>query len=117
MKLKDNILDILKDNTQGLTVQKIVQELQIQNPKISPRGVRNLVGEMFKHQEISRRRQIGKRGKPAYVYFVGKMPNIFEELGVEATITTKSQMLYEMLPDDEKERHERGMNVLRRLIL
>ena len=80
---------------------------------------------MFDAQEIHRRKlKRDTPGKPAYLYihndFHSKQ-NLFDEMGKElgfqAVIITKSQMMYEMLPEHEKEAHLRGVAVLKRLKL
>ncbi|MBD2473362.1 hypothetical protein [Nostoc sp. FACHB-145] len=123
--MKEQILNILKANPQGLSVQQVVEQLRLTNSKVSPRGVRELINQMFDAQEMKRRKHLRDTpGKPAYLYIHNDFhfpQNLFDEmakeLGFRAVIITKSQMMYEMLPEHEKEAHLRGVAVLKRLKL
>ncbi|MBC1237238.1 hypothetical protein [Nostoc sp. 2RC] len=48
--MKEQILNTLKANPQGLTVQQVVEQLRLTNSKVSPRGVRELINQMFDAQ-------------------------------------------------------------------
>ena len=119
--MEEQILSILKSHPQGLTVEQTVKQMQLLNPKVSPRGIRELINQMFDAQEICRRKNYKDTpGKPAYIYIhpdFCQHQNIFDELGIQVVITTKSQMMYEMLPEDVKQAHIRGVELLKRLSL
>lgn len=120
-ELTSAVLNLLADKTDGLNAAEIVDILRERNPRLSPRGVRNLLNRLVAEGELVRRkRRVEGPGAPPAVFihksFVPRQFTIFDEFpDISVDLHARAELELEELEPEERVRAEASVSALHRI--
>lgn len=115
------ILDLLADKPDGMESAAVVDVLRERNPRLSPRGVRNLLNRLAAEGDLARRKRRSEGpGAPAAVFIhkdlVPRQLTIFDEFpDITVELYARAELEREELDPEERVRAETSVSALQRI--